>query len=49
MKPNIKTSDGREAKTVKALQFTEIDIALAVPLPGQKCELCGRKVPKRVS
>ena len=47
MEPNVKMADGRPTKAVKALQFTEVDVMLAVPLPGQKCELCERKVPKK--
>ena len=47
MEPNVKLADGRPTKAVKALQFTEVDVMLAVPLPGQKCELCERKVPKK--
>ena len=36
MKPNVKMSDGRPAKTMRALQYTEIDIVLAVPAPGRQ-------------
>lgn len=45
--PLIKMSDGRPTRATKALQYTEIDVVLAVPQPGQKCELCDRKVPKK--
>ena len=45
-KPQINIADGRPTKTMTALQFMEVDVVLPVPSPGQKCELCGRKVPK---